>query len=133
MIVPWLALGATILCSTGGNTLANWSHAFEGHRRLFVLVAAMGTHGFGLLCFSVALTGLPLALAYPALIGGSMACVTLLAVVLFGERLSSRHIGGLVFIIVGMLLLHSADGQLHEVAAATSTAPSPAASSGDLR
>ena len=111
MILSWLALAATIVCSTGGNTLANWSHDFAGRRRLVVLGSAIGVHGFGLLCFAVALTGIPLAIAYPALIGGSVAGVSLLAVVLFGERLSRRHLGGLALIIVGMLLLHGADAR----------------------
>jgi multidrug transporter EmrE-like cation transporter len=106
MILSWLALATTIICSTGGNTLANWSHHFAGRKRLVVLGSAMGVHGLGLLSFAVALTGIPLAIAYPALIGGSVACVSLLAVVLFGERLSRRHLGGLALIIVGMLLLH---------------------------
>jgi len=109
-ILSWLALVATILCSTGGNTLANWSHRFEGRRRLLVLGLAVGVQGSGLLCFSVALAGIPLAVAYPVLIGGSVACVSVLAVVLFGERLSSRHLAGLGLIIAGMLLVHSPGG-----------------------
>jgi multidrug transporter EmrE-like cation transporter len=108
MFISWLALAATVLCSTGGNTFANWSHQFDGRKRLLVLATAIGVHGFGLLCFSVALTGIPLAIAYPVLIGGSVACITLLAVFLFGERLSRRHFAGLALIIVGMLLLHTA-------------------------
>jgi small multidrug resistance pump len=118
MIVSWAALCATIACSTGGNTLANWSHDFVGRKRLLVLGSAVSVHGFGLLCFSVALTGIPLALAYPVLIGGSVACVSLLAVLLFGERLSSRHLAGLALIIAGMLLLHGFPG--HDAVAAAS-------------
>ena len=110
MILPWLALIATILCSTAGNTLANWSHDFAGRKRLVVLGSAIGFHGFGLLCFAVALTGIPLAIAYPVLIGGSVGCVTLLAVLLFEERLSRRHLGGVTLIIVGMLLLQDMHG-----------------------
>jgi multidrug transporter EmrE-like cation transporter len=104
--LPWLALAATIACSTGGNTLANWSHRFGGRKRLLVLGSAIGVHVTGLLCFSVALAGIPLAIAYPALIGGTVACVCILAATLFGERLSGRHLGGLALIIVGMTLLH---------------------------
>jgi multidrug transporter EmrE-like cation transporter len=111
MILSWLALATTILCSTGGNTLANWSHDFAGRKRLVVLGSSIGVHGFGLLCFTVALTGIPLAIAYPVLIGGSVCGVTLLAVLLFGERLSQRHLAGLALIIVGMLLLQGARGE----------------------
>jgi small multidrug resistance pump len=112
-MVPWLALVATILCSTGGNTFANWSHDFTGRKRLLVLGSAASVHGFGLLCFSVALTGIPLAIAYPVLIGGSVACVSLLAVLLFGERMTFRQLVGLVLIVGGMLLLHGTDGVAH--------------------
>lgn len=111
MIFAWLALVVTILCSTAGNTLANWSHDFVGHKRLVVLGSAVGAHGFGLLCFAVALTGIPLTIAYPVLIGGTVGCVTLLAVTLFQERLTIRHLGGVALIIVGMLLLQGARGE----------------------
>lgn len=119
MILPWLALIVTILCSTGGNTLANWSHDFAGRERYIVLGSAISSHVFGLLCFTLALTGIPLAIAYPVLIGGSLSCVTLLAVLLFGERLSFRHLSGLALIIVGMLLLqvdHHTEGRGKEAA-----------------
>jgi multidrug transporter EmrE-like cation transporter len=112
MIFAWLALVATILFSTLGNTLANWSHDFAGHKRLIVLGSAIGAHGFGLLCFAVALTGIPLTIAYPVLIGGTVGCVTLLAVLLFQERLTIRHLGGVALIIVGMLLLQGTRGEV---------------------
>jgi multidrug transporter EmrE-like cation transporter len=111
MILAWLALIVTVFCSTTGNTLANWSHDFTGRKRLVVLSSAVGVHGFGLFSFAVALTGIPLAIAYPALIGGSVGGVTLLAVLLFGERLSARHFGGLALIIVGLFLLHGVHGE----------------------
>lgn len=106
-MLSWIALIATIVCSSLGNTFAHWSHSFEGRKRLMVLVLAAGVHGTGLLMFSLALTGLPLAIAYPVLIGGSVACVTLLAVVFFRERIGPRHFGGLALIIAGMLLIQT--------------------------
>lgn len=108
--LSWMALVATIACSTGGNALANWSHYFDDWKRLVVLGSAIGVHGTGLICFSVALAGIPLAIAYPALIGGTVACVCILASALFGERMSGRHFAGLALIIVGMALLHGPIG-----------------------
>lgn len=128
MLLAWLALIATILCSSAGNTLANWSHHFDGRKRLLVMMIAAGVHGFGLLCFAVALTNIQLTLAYPILIGGSVACVSLLAVILFNERLSTRHMGGLVLIVVGMVLLHGF-GNLENEKAATAAATAQVASS----
>ncbi|MBK8176520.1 MAG: hypothetical protein IPK66_14985 [Rhodospirillales bacterium] len=135
MLLSWLALIATIICSTGGNTFANWSHHFEGRRRLLVLGSAIGIHGFGLLCFSLALTGIPLAIAYPVLIGGSVACVSFLAVLLFGERITSRHLGGLALVLVGMLMLNDTTAPVSGASATPVTTPmtSPTAAMGDAK
>ncbi|MFO1129674.1 MAG: SMR family transporter [Rhodospirillales bacterium] len=105
MPVSSIALIATIICSGGGNALANWSHQFSGRQHLIVLAAAIGVHATGLLFFSVALTGIPLSIAYPVLIGGSMMFVTVLAAVWFKERLTVRHLAGMVLILAGMVLL----------------------------
>jgi multidrug transporter EmrE-like cation transporter len=108
MPLSWFALFLTIGCSAGGNALANWSHHFSGLKRLIVLGTAIGVHVAGLVCFSLALTRIPLGIAYPVLIGGSMVAVTLIAVVWFRERLSRQHVFGLSLIIVGMVLLKAA-------------------------
>lgn len=105
MSLSWFALFLTIGCSAGGNALANWSHHFDGVKRLVVLGTAIAVHLAGLVCFSLALTRIPLGIAYPVLIGGSMVAVTLIAVVWFRERLSRQHVVGLGLIIVGMVLL----------------------------
>jgi multidrug transporter EmrE-like cation transporter len=105
MPLSWLALFLTIGCSASANALANWSHRFSGIKRLMVLGTAIGVHVAGLACFSLALTRIPLGIAYPVLIGGSMVAITLIAVVWFRERLTRQHVFGLGLIIVGMVLL----------------------------
>jgi multidrug transporter EmrE-like cation transporter len=116
MPVSLIALLATIVCSGGGNALANWSHQFSGRQQLIVIAAAIGVHGTGLLFFSVALTGIPLSIAYPVLIGGSMVFVTVLAAIWFKERLTFRHLVGMALILVGMMLLKG--GEIEAVSAA---------------
>jgi multidrug transporter EmrE-like cation transporter len=124
MPISWLALIATIVCSGGGNALANWSHSFSGRSRVIVLLAAIGVHGSGLLFYSVALTGIPLSIAYPALIGGSMLFVTLLATLWFKETLTRRHLAGIALIVVGMLLLKSGE-TVHRPAAVAAADAGP--------
>lgn len=99
------ALAATIICSTGGNALARWSLDLGGRDRWTSLGAAIVAHAFGLVWFSIALAGIPLAIAYPVLIGGSVACVSVLAVAIFKEPFSRRHLSGLILVLIGMLLL----------------------------
>ncbi|MFO1112986.1 MAG: SMR family transporter, partial [Rhodospirillales bacterium] len=97
-------------------------------KRLLVLATAIGTHGCGLICFSVALAGIPLAIAYPLLIGGTVAAVCLLAATLFGERLSRQHLAGLALIILGMVLLQGTSANPGQSASAW-----PAAAGEDVR
>ncbi len=124
MPVSTIALLATIVCSGGGNALANWSHQFSGFQHLVVLGAAVGVHATGLLFFSVALTGIPLSIAYPVLIGGSMVFVTLLAAIWFKERLTMRHLAGMALILIGMILLKGGEP---EAKAAMACAPNAGA------
>ncbi len=117
--ISWLALAVTILCSGGGNVIANWSHHFSGRWHLVVLCLACGVQVLGLVFFSVALTGIPLNIAYPILIGSSMVLVTITAALWFKESLSSRHFVGLALIIIGMLLIKSG-ATSHEIQALNS-------------
>jgi multidrug transporter EmrE-like cation transporter len=106
----WFPLLATILCSGGGNILANLSHSLAGHRRLAALLAAMAAQGLGLLFYTAALTGLPLAIAYPILVGGSMMVVTGTAALFFRERIGGRAIAGIALIVIGIVLLQDIEG-----------------------
>lgn len=107
MPTSWLALIATVLCSGGGNAIANWSHRFAGIRHLYVLAIACGVQGVGLVFYTVAITSIPLSIAYPVLVGSTMVLVTLFAAVWFKEKLTPRHLFGLVLIIIGIVLINS--------------------------
>lgn len=106
MPLSWLALVATVLCSGGGNAIANWSHHFAGIRHLIVLGMACGVQAVGLIFYTVAITSIPLSIAYPILVGGTMVLVTLFAALCFKETLTRRHMAGLALIILGIVLIN---------------------------
>lgn len=109
MPISWLALVATILCSGGGNIVANWSHRFSGRLHLIVLAAACGLQALGLVFYTIAITAIPLSIAYSILIGSTMVLVTIVSALWFKERLSIRHLLGLMLIIAGMLMIKTGE------------------------
>ncbi|WP_456151627.1 DMT family transporter [Defluviicoccus vanus] len=112
MSIAWLALAATIVCSSGGNVITNWSHRFSGLRHLLVLGIASGIQVVGLLFYSMALTAIPLSIAYSILVGSTLVVVTIVAALWFKERLTRWHLIGIALIILGMALIKS--GKQHD-------------------
>lgn len=52
---------------------------------------------------------MPLGLAYPVLVGGSVTCVALIGILVLKERASPRLIVGVAMILGGMVVLHVGD------------------------
>lgn len=99
----WLCLMLAVLCSTGGNSLAKLAGSAAG--RPATLAAGAALFGTGLLFYTQALSALPLALAYPMLVGASMVGVSLVAVWRFGERISAAHAAGMALVLAGLAVL----------------------------
>jgi len=60
--------------------------------------------GINLLLYAKALKTIPVAIAYPIMIGTTMSALTILGVLIFGERLAIRDLCGLVFVAGGIAL-----------------------------
>ena len=119
--VAWMALVATIVCSSGGNVITNWSHRFSGAWHLAVLGLACGIQVVGLLFYSVALTAIPLSIAYSILVGSTLVVVTIVAAFWFKERLNRWHLIGIALIILGMVLIESGETARPQVGAIAKT------------
>ncbi len=89
--------------------ITNWSHRFSGLRHLLVLGIASGIQVVGLLFYSMALTAIPLSIAYSILVGSTLVVVTIVAALWFKERLTRWHLIGIALIIVGMALIKSGE------------------------
>lgn len=104
--LAWVSLIGALFCSGFANALSKRASHLRGRPRVWGLLLAIGCFGFGLILYALALTGIPLGIAYPVLIGGSVALVTVLAITWFRERVSMRQGIGLVLILAGLLLLN---------------------------
>lgn len=115
MQLAWLSLIGALFCSGFGNALSKRASHLQGRPRVWGLLTAIGCFGLGLVFYALALTGIPLGIAYPILIGGSVVLVTVLATTWLRERVSLRQGIGIVLILGGILLLNGG----HPIGAAT--------------
>lgn len=65
----------------------------------------LGFYGFAFLLYAAALARLPLNVAHPVLTAGAIATVALLSVVLFQEAFYWTTGVGILFVVVGVLLI----------------------------
>ncbi len=109
-MIEWLALAAAILFNTLGNFfIKRFSVATEVQGVLDYLspsfVLGLAFFGLNLVLYARALTGIPLALAYPILVGSTVAGVAGIAAFWFGEQLGVAHLLGLALVTAGIALL----------------------------
>ena len=109
MTVAWIWLALTIVSSSVGNVLMKYASqgAGSGLSVYFSFPFLFGgfLFGGGLLCYMKALESLPLAVAYPTVVGSSLVFISTCSIVFFDERLSTGHIIGVLLIFAGLLLL----------------------------
>jgi small multidrug resistance pump len=101
----WAWLIGALVCSAAGNVLSKYAHHHAGYAKVLTMLAAIGSFGMGLILYTLALTDLPLGVAYPVLVGGSMALVAVVAALWFGERMTARHVLGMAMILAGLFCL----------------------------
>jgi multidrug transporter EmrE-like cation transporter len=106
VVLAWLALAVAIACSSGGNAFAKWASQQAGLRQQLGMLFAIGTFCLGFVFYALALAGLPLGIAYPVLVGGSVTCVAIIGVFILKERVSARLITGVALILGGLAVLH---------------------------
>ncbi len=111
----WLALFLIFIAainSTIGNIFLKMSrdssplfNTFLGKYLSIYFILAIVFYVFNLLCFSKAIDKIPVAIAYPILAGLGFSMLSIAAHYLFDEHLSLLQILGLVFVLIGIILL----------------------------
>lgn len=109
MTAAWFWLALSIVGSSGGNVLMKYaSQGADGGLGVYLSIPFMVgalLFGGGLMCYMRALEALPLAVAYPTVVGTSIVLISASSIVLFGERLSTGHVIGVLLIFAGLFML----------------------------
>jgi small multidrug resistance pump len=107
--MAWVWLLLAVICSNLGN-LAVKSAGPEvasslGGYLCPAFLAGVASLGLGLLFYARALAALPLAMAYPVLVAGTATGTTLIAILIFHERVSFLNIAGIGLVLTGLVCL----------------------------
>lgn len=109
MSAAWLWLALSVAGSSGGNTLMKVAsdQGRRGLARFVSLPFILGGIFFacGLAAYTRALTFVPLAVAYPTVVGGSLLVITAVAMWRFKERIGAWHVVGVALIFCGLVVL----------------------------
>ena len=109
-MLPWLYVGLAGINNCIGNILLKHSRkvAEPGMAGLLFcpwFMAGLFFYTFAVVLFAKALDVLPVSRAYPVLAGLGFALLAVVAALVFGESLALRHIFGMLFVFVGIVLL----------------------------
>lgn len=115
-MIGWIALGVALVLNATANILLKMGSSTVRGEPSFQLLqqAVLNPYLLGgvllfalnILCYTFALSRLPLSLAYPAMVIGGLLIVTTLAVLVFGESLTTIQAGGLALVVLGVILLY---------------------------
>ena len=107
-LIAWATLLFAIASNAAANVLIKRagmqaSDGFLYFQPAFMLGVVL--FGLNLIAYTFALKTLPISLAYPTLLGGTLILVLLASVQVFGETLTLVRIAGSVVILIGVLLV----------------------------
>lgn len=113
-LTGWLFVFAAALLNGGGSLLLKQSRlkaAEIADQSLGGLlfspwfIGGLACYGINVILFAKALEKLPVSVAYPVLAGASLALISLVAAMLFHEKLASIHWFGAALIVAGIILI----------------------------
>jgi len=115
-MIGWIALVAALVLNAGANSLLKvGASSLEGGLSSGTLVAAatniyliggIALFALNILCYTFALSRLPLSVAYPVMVIGGLLIITSFSVLVFHESLSYLQIGGLALVLLGVVLFY---------------------------
>ncbi len=83
----------------------------EGFTRLWPSLVVLVGYGAAFYFLSLSLKSLPISLAYAIWSGVGVVAIKIIGVVLFKEQITLMMVLGTAFVVVGIVILHAAQGQ----------------------
>ena len=99
----WLVLGVAIVAEVIGTTALK---ASDGFTRLGPSLVVVVGYGVAFYCLSLVLRSVPVGVAYAVWSGLGIALITLVAFVLYGQRIDLAGLIGMGLIVAGVVVLN---------------------------
>lgn len=99
----WIALGIAIAAEVVGTSALK---ASEGFTRLWPSVLVVLGYGAAFYCLSLVLRTIPVGVAYAIWSGLGIVLITLVAYVLYGQKIDLAGLIGMALIVAGVLVLN---------------------------
>lgn len=104
--MPWVLLFFASVCEV---IFAVAMKQSQGLTKLIPSIITLVGAAGGIILLSLALKTLPLGIGYPIWTGVGMVGTVVLGLLIFGEPIGALKVSGVVLILIGIILLHSAD------------------------
>ena len=101
--MPYILLAIAIASEIIATTLLKYS---EGFTKLWPTLASMGMYFICYFTFSKALNGMNLGVAYAIWCGVGLVATAIISAMVFSQKLTSAGVIGIVFIIIGCVILN---------------------------
>ncbi|GLS14345.1 SMR family transporter [Hydrogenophaga electricum] len=99
----WLALGISIVAEVVGTSALK---ASEGFTRLWPSVLVVAGYAVAFYCLSLVLRTIPVGVAYAIWSGLGIVLITVVAFVLYGQKIDLAGLIGMGLIVAGVLVLN---------------------------
>jgi small multidrug resistance pump len=104
---PWLQLAAAIAAEVVGTSFLKQA---DGFTRLGPSLAVGAAYAVSFYCLSLALRAIPVGVAYAVWSGVGIVALTLVGLLVFGQRLNGTALLAIGLILVGVVMLKLATG-----------------------
>jgi multidrug transporter EmrE-like cation transporter len=97
---------ASVLLKLAINSMTRGSGSWLDLQTLALIVAAMGAYGGAFIAYFLALTQVPISIAYVTITGSAAVLIVIVGVFLFHDRIGGFHMACMALIVAGLAGLH---------------------------
>ena len=107
--MPWIYLGIAIFGEIVGTTALK---ASDGFSRLVPSLVVVAGYAVAFYFLALVLKTIPVGVAYAIWSGVGVAAITVIGVVLFGQKLDLAAVAGIGLIVAGVVVLNTLSGSI---------------------
>jgi small multidrug resistance pump len=97
---------ASVLLKLATTRFLEPGRVFSNPRTILLLTAAVGAYGAAFVAYFLALTQVPISVAYVTITGATSVLIVIIGVLVFHDRIDALQLGSLTLVLAGLTGLH---------------------------